>query len=392
MSPIIATLLGIFFGITFLNAMIMFYVWRRHYRELATSYWAAANILAATSAAMYGLRPYLPLSLSIFCGFFAGVSGVLFIGFGIAQFVGRPLPWRMTIVALAILSVGLPYFLFVQDNAEWRFLIYSILIVLITLNTVVYLLRPITPPDGDARIFVAIAMLIFSLGWIVEFLITVEAFQNLLPISEQESEIFWLCANITSSILLPMSLLLLISERLLGELGRQASIDSLTGILNRRGFFSLAQVEIARGIRHNRPVAMIILDIDHFKLVNDRYGHAAGDKVLVQLAATIGQTLRLGDLFCRMGGEEFCLLLTEVGELEAINIAKRIKDLVSSNVLRLGTDEISITASLGLTMVVETNDSLSDALAAADKALYRAKDFGRNRIEIEPSTNHVVRQ
>ena len=137
---------------------------------------------------------------------------------------------------------------------------------------------------------------------------------------------------------------------------------------------------------------MIILDIDHFKLVNDRYGHAAGDKVLVQLAATIGQTLRLGDLFCRMGGEEFCLLLTEVGELEAINIAKRIKDLVSSNVLRLGTDEISITASLGLTMVVETNDSLSDALAAADKALYRAKDFGRNRIEIEPSTNHVVRQ
>jgi diguanylate cyclase (GGDEF)-like protein len=157
-----------------------------------------------------------------------------------------------------------------------------------------------------------------------------------------------------------------------------ASIDPLTGASNRRHYIELAKAEISRAKRQGLPLSVIMLDIDFFKSINDRFGHEAGDKVLAELAATIRATLRGGDIFARMGGEEFIVMLPGQGLSEAFQMAERLRLLIAQN--EVPGCPARITVSAGLASLENESDEIVDLLRRADRGLYRAKNEGRNQV------------
>lgn len=162
------------------------------------------------------------------------------------------------------------------------------------------------------------------------------------------------------------------------HLEAMASIDSLTGASNRRHFLEQARIEISRAKRQGVPLSVIMLDIDFFKSINDRFGHEIGDKALVALAATIHATLRGGDIFARVGGEEFIVMLPGQGLPEALQMAERLRLLIAQNVVP--GCPVPITVSAGLAGLENETEEIDDLLRRADRALYQAKNQGRNQV------------
>ncbi|NVJ21447.1 MULTISPECIES: diguanylate cyclase [Myxococcus] len=165
-----------------------------------------------------------------------------------------------------------------------------------------------------------------------------------------------------------------------GELQRLSSTDGLTGVHNHRHFQERLREEFRRAQRYDDPLALILLDLDHFKQVNDRHGHTTGDGVLREVAATLQASVRETDLVARYGGEEFAVLLPRTHLTGALSVAERVRrDLAT---LRVGPDgALQVTASLGVSSFPHrTVLSPEQLLLTADEALYRAKDEGRDRI------------
>lgn len=161
-----------------------------------------------------------------------------------------------------------------------------------------------------------------------------------------------------------------------------ATVDSLTETLNRRRFLELAAQEVSRARRHARPLAALLFDLDHFKAVNDAYGHAAGDQTLRLAAAAARGALRNSDVLARYGGEEFVALLPETDLEGAFAVAERLRAAVAATVIEAGDARISITTSVGVAEWRDDEASLERALARADEALYAAKRTGRNKVSM----------
>ena len=173
-------------------------------------------------------------------------------------------------------------------------------------------------------------------------------------------------------------------RREMEEVLRQlATRDSLTGAANRRQFMELAERELRRTRRYPRPVTLLMLDIDHFKRINDAHGHPAGDEVLRALVACVGGSLRGTDALGRVGGEEFAVLLPETAEDSARQIAERIRNDVERLVVRHQELELRLTISIGMA-TTRGGLALDDLFKLADDALYEAKRTGRNRVVAAP--------
>lgn len=166
------------------------------------------------------------------------------------------------------------------------------------------------------------------------------------------------------------------------EMRQIAVTDQLTGSLSRRGFMAAVDREIARCRRYARPVTLAVLDVDHFKRVNDTHGHPAGDAVLRQLVGRCTSMLRPVDLVGRLGGEEFALLLPETGISAAALTIERVRAAIAAEPFEIGTSHpLRVTASFGLT-ALDTHDDADTWLQRADTGLYAAKRGGRDRIEV----------
>jgi diguanylate cyclase (GGDEF)-like protein len=168
------------------------------------------------------------------------------------------------------------------------------------------------------------------------------------------------------------------------EIERLTVIDPLTGIFNRRGFMEACEVELARARRHDRPLSLLMLDVDHFKRINDTHGHAGGDMALRHLADTLRAALRVTDIAGRIGGEEFAVLLTETDLAGARQLAQRLRDGIAGAVLEVGAHQIRMTVSIGVAPVRpeggRADGPIARAMSDADAAMYRAKTAGRNRV------------
>ncbi len=174
------------------------------------------------------------------------------------------------------------------------------------------------------------------------------------------------------------------NERLHRLVERQALVDSLTGLANRRSLEETLKSELARAARFDDEVCVVFSDLDFFKQVNDRHGHAAGDEVLKAFAAALRETVRESDVAGRWGGEEFALVLTGTGAIGGARLAERARVAIEGRKVRMPDgEEVSVTASFGVAAFPECGE-LGELLAAADSALYEAKRAGRNRVVMAP--------
>ena len=163
------------------------------------------------------------------------------------------------------------------------------------------------------------------------------------------------------------------------ELVKLASKDDLINIMNRRIFDIEFRREFANTKRYGRELSLIVIDLDHFKEVNDLYGHFFGDLVLKMFALEVSHILRSGDYFCRWGGDEFCVLLPETGGEDAIKTAEKIRSAVKSIAIKTDRGEIQPSVSLGVSEYRPEYEDVSQLLASADRALYTAKQTGRDK-------------
>lgn len=171
-----------------------------------------------------------------------------------------------------------------------------------------------------------------------------------------------------------------IGDQLTGDVRETSSIDALTRVPNRRRFEQLADLELARARRYGHGIALLIMDLDHFKLVNDTYGHPTGDAVLRQTAETLHDALREIDRLGRWGGEEFVALLPETDPKGASILAERLCRAVEKATIEHDGRSISCTISIGVAVTEQPPDELNEIVGLADQALYRAKGAGRNQI------------
>lgn len=171
-------------------------------------------------------------------------------------------------------------------------------------------------------------------------------------------------------------------EKAWGTANQLAMVDRLTGLSNRHQFMPAAEREIGLARRHGQPMALLVLDVDHFKSINDRHGHLTGDRVLVEVARRCRQALRATDLLARWGGEEFIVLLPNTPIKQVRQSAERVREAVSASAqLAMGGQPVQVTVSVGAAWAPAGRLVSLDALIQlADAALYRAKHTGRNRI------------
>jgi diguanylate cyclase (GGDEF)-like protein len=159
-----------------------------------------------------------------------------------------------------------------------------------------------------------------------------------------------------------------------------ASTDALTGIKNAGYFRECLAVECARVERSAQPLSLVMADLDHFKALNDQFGHAEGDRALIHAAKLISSAVRTGDIVCRVGGEEFAVICTSCDLEEAMRVGERIRQLLDTLPLELGGEMVRVTTSVGVA-AYQKGQSWRALFESADSALYRAKHKGRNRVE-----------
>jgi diguanylate cyclase (GGDEF)-like protein len=181
--------------------------------------------------------------------------------------------------------------------------------------------------------------------------------------------------------LLPTAVDITERKQLEEALKRQAHLDYLTGLSNRRHFMEQAEVELSRAVRYDITLSILMLDIDHFKRVNDTYGHQSGDTVLRILARVCQEVLRNFDIIGRLGGEEFAVILPETDIEQTLEVAERLREVIADTEVSLPDGgKTHFTVSIGVSTLSDKNSNIDSLLNQADKALYKAKESGRNMV------------
>ena len=171
-------------------------------------------------------------------------------------------------------------------------------------------------------------------------------------------------------------------EQRANDLETLAAIDFLTGVYNRRQFETLARAELGRCQRYMRPLSVLMIDIDHFKAVNDQYGHVAGDRVLQGVAHICCAAKRDPDIIARIGGEEFAMMLPETTDSAALEFAERVREMIQDCPATVNGKTIPITVSVGIAGANARTSGIETLMRNADQALYEAKRLGRDRVVI----------
>jgi len=182
----------------------------------------------------------------------------------------------------------------------------------------------------------------------------------------------------------------LVRHRIYAE---QTMKDALTALPNRAYLFKTLDDELARARRYRRNLSVVMLDIDHFKTINDTYGHIFGDKVLARLAGTLREEIRRQDVLGRYGGEEFLIILPETTKDKAAGLMERCRKKISAMSYTRNTEAppVSVTISIGITELTGDDNTIENLLARADRAMYQAKQEGRNRVKIDNFTAETQR-
>lgn len=230
---------------------------------------------------------------------------------------------------------------------------------------------------GFAGYFALAGFVIVALSWGARGLLGVIDFERQID-GDFDSAVFIL--TILSGLMIFLGMSLLTQQRLILQLSALARKDSLTGALNRRAFFDAANALYASAIRNHRSLAVVLLDLDHFKRVNDQYGHQAGDAVLKNIVEVCHDTLRAQDVFGRYGGEEFIAVLPDADMEQAKLAVGRIREALAERGVDVDGELLKVTVSIGVSIKMRDDQALDELVRQADQALYQAKEAGRDRV------------
>jgi diguanylate cyclase (GGDEF)-like protein len=366
-------------GIGLLFAIAFFLLWLNR-RERYVAYAAGAYTASALAFLIQDVGPVLPMELQRLpanLGFLA--TGVLFAAAIIKRYA-LPVPWRTMGVTVAVSITVFLWFLLGQPDIAARILSISIGAGIIA-AMVVRALWPIDKPYLIDRVLFWVAAL-SALNLIIRpivLLSLVGGFDNYVGFQQS---VYWTTVQFSQamvSIVAAISLMVAVAIDQISELRRQVDDDNLSGLLNRRGFEAQAGAALRRCIDEDRPVALMIADLDHFKSINDNHGHAVGDAIIAAFGAHVRLIGPPGMIAGRIGGEEFALLVPGAG----IEAARQLAEAVRKGLAAACADRIPArlcpTTSIGIA-IGAPGTSLSALMADADQALYEAKRTGRNRV------------
>ncbi|ANY18255.1 signaling protein [Bordetella pseudohinzii] len=306
------------------------------------------------------------------------MGGVLFVA-ALRRFLDQPVPWRPMLGGVAVLMVALAYYTYISPDVSARIVLASLMYTSLLALLAWSVWRSRRQRFAYSQIFMLSLALVAILGHgtrMAVYALGVDAIPGLL--APTVWNIVFLSLGVVIMPSLTLGMIMMIHDRMLIEREREANTDFLTGVLSRKAWWQGAQ---RLGARAGRPLALLILDIDHFKQVNDSMGHAAGDAVLRHFAAVASAALRPGDALGRLGGEEFIAALPGASAQEAQALAARMLAALDAMPCQYGDIQLRYTFSGGVSSW-DGAEALQTAVQRADQALYRAKAGGRSRVDL----------
>jgi diguanylate cyclase (GGDEF)-like protein len=304
------------------------------------------------------------------------LAGQVLFYFGSQRFLGVSPSFRFWGALIVVAAPVLVWYTHVEPSYAMRLLLIALLLILLSTSHAWLLLRK--GIRSFATYLTAAALLLQTVVQALRFIsaIGMPADNALFILSPAQT--FYVATYTFSMLMVTIGAVLMATEKLRAELEHLATHDSLTGALNRRALMEACATELARCRRNQQVMSLLLIDLDHFKAINDNHGHLTGDRVLVDFVARIIPLLRQPDRVGRFGGEEFVVLLPETSLDQARVVAERIRAAVESGAAALP----ACTASIGVTVSLSDDANLDGILARADAALYQAKERGRNRVEV----------
>ena len=370
------------FVINFLAlGLIWAYVMRCYPSFDAARYWTGSAFVAAAGATLAMLRVIFPDSLvPLLLAGTALVLAICLAAMGIRKFYNRSISWRHTLLLTAATFAGLSVFIFVYDSVAARMTVFTLAQALPMALSLKLLLSPhegrINPGARLAGIVTVIIMAIFA-ARLFGAVTGLGGGFSYMHFSAAQSVVILVLVFLSMS--LNFGFLLMAMDRLRNEVADLALLDDLTGVGNRRHLVQRLTEECARSERSGEPFALLVIDLDGFKGINDTHGHAAGDACLQHFTLMAQTRLRPGDMLARTGGDEFCIVLPSSTLREGAMIARRVLEVCRADAEQCAGRDIPISVSIGVAQWTREIAGYPDRLiAAADHALYEAKKNGRN--------------
>ncbi len=363
------TLANVLSLIAVMNAVVLLLLLRLHGRQPGLREWSLGGIGAAAGMIVASLRGIPWQFGALLLGNWMILAGHALMLIGMRRFRGLPPrtgPILATVSLLVLPQVAFPD---LDGGADARVMVFSTAVCGISVLISATLARA---PELTARL-TAVLFGLNAASFAVRLIWTLfhpSGTDYLKSGAVTSAILIWAIVLFFSYTFL---LVLMVSERLRDELSRQASHDPLTDILNRRGFDLVAEKLFSNRAPDIRPFAVLMMDLDHFKRINDTLGHEVGDRVLQAFSRVLGKTLREEDVFARLGGEEFVALLPNCGCDEGFRAAERLRAALKAEM-----PEPPLTVSVGISCG-DGGATLTDLMRRADTALYRAKAEGRDR-------------
>ena len=371
--------------LTFMLSMLLAITRSHHKGVHGPGYWAVGNLVIGLGMVLVLIQLDTPKMLFLPGMALIGAGLGLYVN-GIQAFIDKTPDHRIPIAIFFLLVIIDAYFMLIGHDLRITVMLGGVIF------SVIYLYSARLTFSRDEG-------LVGSLFWIASSLYLLMAVLTLgraIYASQVRLEVFdsfaiWpvnaytFMLGAVSQFFISSLFVLMLSYKLNQNLESIATIDGLTGVLNRRGLEDAALKMQDMCKRINLSMAVLLIDIDHFKKVNDQYGHLSGDEVLRHIAKVIGEILRSSDVLGRYGGEEFCVFMPNTNESDAIGLAERIRKGIETSALKVKrgaakTTPVKTTVSIGVADSVRAGYDFKGLIATADTAMYAAKNGGRNRV------------
>lgn len=380
MPPVldIRTLVLIYVGISLGLAVVLIYLWSVQRNYPPAKDWAIGSLMVAIGLFLFALRQEAPVFLSEILSNLFLLPGFMLFNFGIVKAAGRTPPLNFGIAVCVLANAILVWFVLGAPNYPAAVLTQTLVLVTLNLYTAHVCLKAKTAKGNHTFTLLASLFLILVMAGV--WRVAGGVFGLTFSFSPTLPRLFWVATSLIAFPMITVLLTLHTSQRLQEEIHAQARRDILTNAYNRRAFTEFADLEWSRSSRHGYPLSILAVDIDHFKDFNDQHGHQTGDAALIQVSRAAQAALRLNDVWCRYGGEEFVALLPNTAMNQAMAVAERLRLSVESTMIDSPQGALGVSVSIGVAQRLPTHASLSEVLAISDAALYKAKAAGRNRV------------